>query len=57
MGILEESLTNITSLKVRKPTRDHLARLGNKTETFDDIINRLIDFYEKNSIGSRVANA
>ena len=39
---------DITSLKVRKATRDRLAKIGNKAETFDDIINRLMNFYEKN---------
>ena len=38
---------HITSLKVRKATRDRLGKLGNKTETYDDILNRLIDFYEE----------
>jgi hypothetical protein len=38
-------LGEITTVKVRKATRDRLAKLGNKTETFDDIINRLIHFY------------
>jgi len=47
-------LDDVTSLKVRKTTRDHLARLGSKSETFDDIINRLIGFYEKNNKPSRV---
>jgi len=42
-------LGDITSLKVRKVTRDRLAEMGNKTETFDDIIQRLMDFYKKNS--------
>jgi hypothetical protein len=42
-------LGEITSLKVRKATRDRLAKLGNKTETFDDIISRLIAFYERDS--------
>jgi hypothetical protein len=42
-------LGEITSLKVRKATRDRLAKLGNKTETFDDIINRLMNFYAKRS--------
>ena len=36
---------DITSLKVRKATRDRLGKLGNKTETYDDVVNRLIDFY------------
>lgn len=37
----------ITSLKVKKATRDRLAKIGAKAETFDDIINRLIDSCEK----------
>jgi len=36
-------LGDITSLKVREVTRDRFAKLGNKSETFDQIINRLID--------------
>jgi hypothetical protein len=38
---------DITTVKVRKATRDRLAKLGSKTETFDDIINRLLDFFER----------
>lgn len=34
-------------MKVQKKTRDRLAEFGNKSETFDDVINRLMDFYEK----------
>ena len=41
-------MDNVTSLKVRKVTRDRLAQLGNKAETFDDVINRLMEFYERN---------
>jgi len=40
-------LGHITSLKVRKATRDRLAKLGNKTETYDDLLNRLMDSYSK----------
>jgi hypothetical protein len=46
--MLRGYLGDITSLKVRKATRDRLARVGNKTETYDDLLNRLVDFYEKN---------
>jgi hypothetical protein len=42
-------LGDITSLKVRKATRDRLGKLGNKTETYDDLLNRLMDSYEKNT--------
>jgi hypothetical protein len=43
--MLRGYLGDITSLKVRKATRDRLGKLGNKTETYDDVLNRLIDFY------------
>lgn len=41
-------MEEITTVKVTKQTRDRLAEIGNKKETYDDIISRLIDFYEKN---------
>lgn len=31
-----------------KKTRDRLAKIGAKNETYDDIVNRLVDFYEEN---------
>ena len=31
--------------RAKKKTRDRLALLGNKAETYDDIINKLIDCY------------
>jgi hypothetical protein len=40
-------LGDITSLKVKKTTRDRLGKLGNKTETYDDLLNRLMDSYSK----------
>ena len=36
-----------TNVQVRRSTRDKLALLGKKTETYDDIINRLIEHYEQ----------
>lgn len=38
---------SITTVKVQKKTRDRLAKFGNKSETFDDVINRLLDFFEE----------
>ena len=37
---------DITTLKIRKQTREQLAEVGPKKETYDDIIRRL--FYRKN---------
>lgn len=34
---------DITVIRVRKTTRDRLAELGKKRETYDDIICRLIE--------------
>ena len=33
----------ITTLRVRKSTRDRLRELGKKDDSYDDIINRLIE--------------
>ena len=33
----------LTSIKVRKETRDVLKSVGKKGETYDEIINRLLD--------------
>lgn len=38
-----------TTIRILRGTRKRLAELGKKTETYDDIINRLADFYEKHS--------
>jgi len=39
----------ITTVKLSKKTRDRLAELGSKKETYEDIIRRLIEFYKKNN--------
>ncbi len=33
----------LTSIKIRKKTRDALKAIGKKGETYDSIINRLLD--------------
>jgi len=40
-------MSEITTLKVTKATRDRLKALGRKGETYDEIINRLADFWVK----------
>lgn len=40
-------LSAVTSLRVRRQTRDRLSEIGSKDETFDEIVERLIDFYKK----------
>lgn len=42
-----EIIDKRTTIQVNKSTRDALAALGNKDDSFDTIINRLIDFYRK----------
>ena len=39
---------DVTTIKVSKRTRDELAKLGNKNETYEDIIKKLIHCYKKN---------
>ena len=36
-----------TSMKIQTNTRDRLFALGKKGESYDTIINKLIDFYEQ----------
>ena len=40
-------MTEITTVKVTRKTRDKLAELGKKNETYEDIIEKLIDYYQK----------
>ncbi len=37
----------LTSIKIQMTTRDRLVELGKKNESYDTIINKLIDFYEQ----------
>ena len=46
-------MSEVTSLRVSRRTRDQLAQLGSKDESFDTIIQRLLDFYRNNS-GARI---
>jgi len=46
-------LDDVTTIKITRKTRSRLADIGRKNETYDIIINRLIDFYKKNSRSKR----
>lgn len=41
-------MRELTSVKISKDTREQLAEIGTKKETYDDIIQKLIDCYKKN---------
>jgi len=41
--------SEFTTIGVRKITRDRLKKLGTKGEFYDDILVRLLNFYEENS--------
>ena len=45
-------MAEITTVKVTKKTRQKLAELGRKSETYEDIIERLIEFYNDSQIRS-----
>ena len=36
-----------TTIQVRRSTKRRLEDLGNKTDTFEDIITKLLDFYDE----------
>ncbi len=38
---------DVTTIKLSKKTRDALAELGSKKETYEDVIEKLIEFYLK----------
>ncbi len=40
-------MVDITTIQLDKSTRERLLEIGMKKETYDDLINRLIDFYIK----------
>jgi len=40
-------VVDITTIQLDKSTRERLLEIGMKKETYDDLINRLIDFYIK----------
>ncbi len=42
-------MNKITSLRVTRKTRNRLSEIGRKDESFNQIIQRLITFYKKNS--------
>ena len=42
-------MRDITTVKLSKKTRDRLAELGRKNETYENIIVRLMEFYASNS--------
>ena len=53
-SILKVLMSQITTVKVTKKTREKLAELGKKNETYEDIIERLIEFYAN---GMQVKNS
>jgi hypothetical protein len=38
-----------TSIEIRQSTKDRLKGLGKKEDTYDDIVQRLLQAYEKNA--------
>jgi hypothetical protein len=49
---VNSGMSEVTTIKLKKETRERLAEIGRKKETYDDIIRRLLEFYERNSGGS-----
>lgn len=39
-------MADLTTIPLRKPTRDRLRAMGRKGESYDALINRLIDGYD-----------
>jgi len=47
--IIEENKNTVTTLRVKKNTRDRLSKLCTKDQSFNQAIIILLDFYENNS--------
>ena len=47
------SKTKRTSIMVHYETRDRLADIGKKNETYEDIINKLVDHYHNFTINGK----
>ncbi len=41
------SREGVTTIQLEKKTRDRLMELGKKGDTYDDVINKLADYWEK----------
>jgi hypothetical protein len=44
---------DVTTIKIRKETRDRLAELGSKRQTYDEILNHIIEMYRKRDRSGR----
>ena len=40
----------LTTIQIKKETREKLKRFGHKAESYDDIIQRLMDYFEELNI-------
>jgi hypothetical protein len=43
-------MVRVTTIQVKETTRDKLKQLGRKGDTYDQIIERLLQIYEKKAI-------
>lgn len=48
---------DITTIPLTKTTRDRLKALGRKGETYDELLNRIMDAYEPDAEASADADA
>lgn len=42
-------MADITTIELKKTTHVKLKSIGNMSECFDDVVNRLIEYYQKRS--------
>lgn len=43
-------MPDVTTIPLTKPTRDRLRALGRKGETYDELLNRLMDAYGSRTV-------
>jgi hypothetical protein len=49
-------MSDITTIPIKKITRDRLKKYGNKGDTYNDIINNLLDYIEYNDFMDKMYN-
>jgi hypothetical protein len=53
VGIGAEMAKDVTTVRISTELRDKLKKLGAKGETYEDVIQRLVQIAEKNNTGER----
>ena len=51
---MTEEDVKLTTIAIEVATRERLAYIGRKRDKYDDIINKILDFYEEHHVNTRL---